>query len=247
MKLAHAPIIEAVLDIDCDMPPKFDLTALEQPALERFRDKYPVIKKQHLEEFQIKMGQTEPPNYSSKRAIRAFQFFQTGEKQIIQVRSNGFSFNRLAPYSSLDEYLPEIERTWKIFVGLALPVQVRNIQLRYINRIFLPFASEGINLGEYFKIYPVLPIENLALTGFVNQYLAAETDTGNFVNVVLTSQPVENHKAPMLFDNSAVWTGTAEVENWAWISAKIIALRNLKNRIFENTLTAKCLDLFQQP
>jgi uncharacterized protein (TIGR04255 family) len=243
-KLPHAPIIEAVLDIDCDMPPKFDLAGLEQVALEWFREKYPVIKKQYLEEFQIKMGQTEPANYLSKRAMRAFQFFQEGEKQIIQIRSNGFSFNRLAPYSSLDDYLPEIERTWKIFVGMASPVQIRTIQLRYINRIFLPLGPGGVNLSDFFKIYPTLPVENLTLTGFINQYLASEKDTGNLVNVILTSQPVENGKAPMLFDNSAVWTGAAEVGNWAWILSKIISLRDLKNRIFENTLTEPCLNLF---
>ena len=72
---------------------------------------------------------------SVRRGIQALQFLHADEKQLVQVRAQGFSFNRLAPYTSLDDYLPEIERTWHLFVGLASPVQIRVVQLRYINRI----------------------------------------------------------------------------------------------------------------
>ena len=72
----------------------------------------------------------------------------------MQVRAQGFSFNRLAPYSGLDDYLPEIERTWSLYVDLASPVQIRAIRLRYINRILLPLAANTVDLDEYLKIGP---------------------------------------------------------------------------------------------
>ena len=43
LKLRNAPIVEAVLDIGCDMPPDFDLAALEGPSRDRFRDQYPEV------------------------------------------------------------------------------------------------------------------------------------------------------------------------------------------------------------
>jgi hypothetical protein len=39
--------------------------------------------------------------------------------------------------------------------------------------------------------------------------------------------------------------GTAEPNNWGRIAEAIQSLRRLKNRIFLNTLTDKCLQLFQ--
>jgi hypothetical protein len=52
---------------------------------------------------------------------------------------------------------------------------------------------------------------------------------------------------PLIFDITVESKKTGEVENWSWISGQIQALRVLKNRVFKNTLTEKCLNLFQQP
>ena len=51
----------------------------------------------------------------AKRAIQSLQFLHEDEKQLVQVMAQGFSFNRLAPYTSLDDYLPVIQRTWELF------------------------------------------------------------------------------------------------------------------------------------
>ncbi len=41
MKLKNAPIVEAVVDIDCDMPPGFDLVAQEMAARDAYNTEYP--------------------------------------------------------------------------------------------------------------------------------------------------------------------------------------------------------------
>jgi len=112
---------------------------------------------------------------------------------LTKVRMQGFSFNRLAPYTSLDDYLPEIERTWGLFASIASPVQIRVVRLRYINRILLPLTNGRVELEDYLKVGPRLPDEDrLRFAGFLNQYAAVEIDTGHQVNIVLTSQPPEN-------------------------------------------------------
>ena len=83
----------------------------------------------------------ELPALSIKHGVQALQFLQDDERQLVQVRVQGFSFNRLAPYTSLDDYLPEIKRTWGLYVDLVKPVQVRQIRVRYINRILLPMTE----------------------------------------------------------------------------------------------------------
>lgn len=247
-KLLNPPIVEAVLDVECDLPPGQKLAALEGPALERLRDRYPKFHTQFVQEHQIAATPGGPPEVSVRHGVQAFQFLQDDEKQLVQVRVQGFSFNRLSPYTSLDDYLPEIERVWRLYAGLAAPVQVRLIRLRYINRILLPFTGGSINLDDFFKVGPRLPDEeNLTFTGFFNQHTAVEVQTGHQINIVLTSQPPQGDKLPVIFDNCVTATETGEPENWEWILTKIQSLRDLKNRIFKNTLTEICLNLFQQP
>ena len=247
LKLLHPPIVEAVLDVDCDMSPAFDLAALEKASREAFQDQYPKFRTQFLEEHPIEQKADQPTQVSAQRRLQAFQFLQEDEKQLVQVRMQGFSFNRLAPYTSLDDYLPEIERAWGLFASIASPVQIRVVRLRYINRILLPLTNGRVELEDYLKIGPRLPDEDrLRLVGFLNQYAAVEVDTGHQVNIVLTSQPPENDKVPIIFDISVASAETADPEDWAWLFAKTQSLRHLKNRIFRNTLTEPCLNLFRQ-
>src|SRR5215207_6007873 len=153
-RLKNAPIIEAVVDIDCDMPVAFSLKALEAKARELLKEQYPKFRMQLLEQHQIEQKGDEPPKHSTRRGIQALQFLHDDEKQLVQIRAGGFSFNRLSPYTSLDDYLPEIERTWAMFVQLTSPIEIRVVRLRYINRILLPFAEGKVQLEDYVKMSP---------------------------------------------------------------------------------------------
>jgi uncharacterized protein (TIGR04255 family) len=248
LKLSNPPIVEAVLDIECDLPPGLQIAALQERALNVFRDSYPKLRTQLLQEHQIKLQSGEQPALSVKHGVQALQFLHEDERQLVQVRIQGFSFNRLAPYTSLDDYLPEIERTWGLYVDLVKPVQVRQIRVRYINRILLPMTDRRVDLDHYLTVAPRLPDEDrLELLGFLNQHVAVETATGNQVNMVLTAQPPENNKLPVIFDNSAVNSEPCEPDSWAGILERIEALRALKNHVFMRTLTEPCLALFRQP
>ncbi len=247
LKLANAPIIEAVLDIDCDMPPGQQFAALEKSARDALRPEYPKFRTAFIQTHQIETKVDQPPQMSVQHAIQAFQFLNDDEKQIVQFRTQGFSFNRLSPYTSLDDYLPKIEHAWKLFISIASPVQIRTVRLRYINRILLPLTNnEPVELSDYLKIGPRLPDEKrFTLVGFLDQQTAVEVATGNRVNIILTGQPSENDKAPIIFDTTAESAIKVEPENWDLLLTQIMSLRALKNHIFKNTLTEQCLNLFQ--
>lgn len=246
LNLKSPPIVEAVIDIECDLPPGREFDSLEEPAKDRFSDRYPIARKLSFQEHRIELKPNEDPSLSSRQTARALQFLQADEKQLVQFRTKGFSFNRLAPYTSLDDYLAEIERTWQIYVEIANPVQIRLVRLRYINRIDLP-ATEGlVELEHYFKIAPRLPEdETLKFAGFFNQCAATEPDTGNQINIVLTNQPITNAKLPIIFDMTVSSKDGGEPNDWTLISAKIANLRDLKNRVFKNALTDECLKIFR--
>lgn len=247
LSLANPPIVEMVLDFECDLAPGQTLAALEGPARQRFEDSYPSFQTQFVQEYKFESSPQLPPNSSIQHRIAAWQFWDVSGKQLLQVRDQGFSFNRLAPYTSLDDYLPEVERVWRLYVDLALPTQIRLIRLRYINRILLPAETNRVELDDYFAVGPRLPDEKkLEFVGFLNQHAAIEIETGHQINIVLTGQAREGNNLPVIFDNCVTSTERGEPDNWPWILAKIQALRNLKNYIFEKTLTKACLNLFQK-
>jgi uncharacterized protein (TIGR04255 family) len=244
--LPHAPIIEAVVDIDCDLPVGIDLPAMEGRIRQHFSNEYPRFRRQMIQQHAMKASLDAPPEFSVQSSLRAFQFLKEDERQLVQVRTEGFSFNRLEPYSSFDEYLPEIERAWKRFAEVMAPVQIRRIVLRYINRIFLPTSDGLVDIGNYLRLNFKLPDETgLELSGFFNQYSATEAETGHQVNVSMVAQPVEGDRLPVVFDIEAIHPAPADPESWENIRATILLLRRLKNRIFARTLTEQCLNLFR--
>lgn len=246
-QLKSAPIVEAVLDIDCDLPPGIDVATLEAKAQQAFLNTYPKLKKQLIQEtqFETKIGET--PKVSTRHGLQAFQFLSADEKQLVQVRPQGYSFNRLAPYSSLDDYLAEIERTWTLFVNLTEPVQTRLVRLRFINRILLPTRGGNVELNDYLRLTPRLPDETkLVFSGFFNQNSATEPATGNAVSITMATEPMIGDKLPIILDIEAHHAAIIEPNDWTAIASRIQSLRVLKNMVFRNSLTDSCLNLFQQ-
>ena len=255
LNLKNPPAIEAVLDIDCAMPPNFDLSKFEKDARDKLRATYKHFRKQFAQQTVIRGvdadatdAPVKPPELQVSATLLALQFLQQENDkptQIVQLRSTGYSFNRLAPYGHLDDYIPEIKRTWEIVRGVLSPLSVKQIRLRYLNRILLPIANGKLDLGKYLTNGPTTPCDDLEFTAFLNQYTAIIPGTKNQVQVVLTAQAVEADKLPILFDITATHTAAAGVDNLPWILERIQELRVLKNRVFKDTLTPECLNLFQ--
>ena len=243
--LPTAPIVEAVVDIDCDLPPNVDIEALDIAGKAAYGDRYPRAQRRMFNAHRAVMVLGQPPQVTSSEGWQAHQYLSDDRKQLVQVRPNGFSFNRLAPYSSLDDYLPEIERTWRLYVELAHPLVCRAVRMRYINRIELPLTEGRVNLDEFLTAAP-RPADEAALhlSGFFQQQDVVETATGHQAVVVLAPQPHTQDRLPLIFDITATASDDVEPGNWPAISGKMAQLRNLKNLIFRKTLTERCLQLF---
>jgi uncharacterized protein (TIGR04255 family) len=245
-KLASPPIVEAVVDLDCDMPPAHSLPRLESAARDAFRAKYPKVRAVLMHEAVITSQADTPPEVSAKRGIQAFQFLTDDERQVVQVRADGFSFNRLAPYTSLDDYLPEVENAWRAFVELASPIQVRRTALRCINRVLLPTVEGQVELNDFLRAGPRVPEEeNLILTGFLDQHVAFERGTSNRVTITMATQPIEQSSFPIVLDIQTSRQQLTEPSDWSTILAAIQSLRSLRNRVFFDSLTERCMELFQ--
>ena len=245
-KLKSPPVIEAVVDINCDLPPNIEIEGLEQAARDLFRGEYPLFQTRQLFEHTIQAKGDAPPKASLRRDIEGYLFKTADEKQLVQVRAKGFSFNRLAPYSTLDAYLTEIERTWTLYSSIASPVQIRDIRLRYINLFKLPSVSDKVELKDFLKVDVSFPEESgLQLVGFLNRYSAVDPHTRHRAETILTCKQPENNALPIILDITAVNNKQMQPDDWTKILSEIQALRGLKNRVFFNTLTEQCLQRFK--
>lgn len=246
-KLRNPPIVEAVLDLDCDLPPGLDLQALEPKFREAFCDAYPEVRPMFLDEHQIEASLEAPSKLSIvRRGLQALQFLQKDGKQIVQARSQGFSFNRLAPYEGLDRYLAEIERTWRLYCGLVSPLQVRVVRLRYINRMPIPLIGTKVQLEDYVTVAPRLPAPApVELNGFLTQTSAWNPTTGEQMTLLLTPQPSQESQLPLILDIVVAVPLALEPSDWRGIQDRITSLRMLKNQLFRHSVTEKCLSLFQ--
>lgn len=246
LHFANPPIVEAVIDIECDFAAEFNLKSIEEPLKQAFLGTYPKTQTRLLQEFTFAMKPGQAVDQSARQALQALQFLHDDSKQLVQARTTGYSFNRLAPYSGFDEYLPEIQRTWNLYRTVAAPIQIRAVQLRYINRILLPMPDGQLDLDVYFKNGPRLPEgSDLTFNGFLNQSSAVERETGYLVTTVLTAEQPQENKLPVIFDITARAVGSTDPTDWAWLEATTRSLRGLKNRVFANTLQEACLNLFQ--
>jgi uncharacterized protein (TIGR04255 family) len=253
VSLARSPIIEAVVDIDCDLPADVDLADMEAEVRERFSERYPGFRRIFRPNGHQLVSAGAPPQLDVRAATDAFQLLSDDEPQLVQVRRGGYSFNRFRPYKDLDDYLPEIERTWKIFVDLLSPVAIRRIGLRFINQIDLPPVEEIGDLADYLNLGS-RPPEHLSLkfTSVLNEYSAVEDRTENEVKVrfVIREQDVpppwrREMPVPVILDIVGSQRGSVDRLVWENIQPTIQSLRRMDNAIFRSSLTERCLNLFR--
>jgi uncharacterized protein (TIGR04255 family) len=252
--LDNPPIVEAIVDIDCELPPNFALAALEGRAAESLKGTYPKLQKKMMHQFQIRKDGDGPPEHTFKNeALEALLFRSEDEKQLTQFRRTGYSFNRLAPYpeEGMDAFFPEIQRTWEDYCQIAEPIRIRKIGLRMINRIGLPLGVGGsLELDEYLEAGPQMPkLEDrkLSFSGFLNKYQVGDQDSTLRASVVLASQGAADGKLTVLLDIDAFDPQPTESFDWPYVSAVLTSLRGLKNDLFRKTPTSSCLKLFSNP
>lgn len=242
-----APIIEAIVEIECNMPHGFSLDAVKQDAQRKFLESYPIERPHYVDEHRFEIQKDDQSEHSRKQMLVGFRFFSKDEKQIVQIKRSGFSFNRLAPYSTLDDYLDEIKRRWEEFVAIAKPLSLVRVELRYINRFLLPIENQTVDLSRYLTYSPRLPFEDkVSLRNFLHQYTFTDPSTAAEATTVLASQAIKDAEIPIILDIQVSKSMEHKPDDWNAVLNQIRALRKFKNQLFENNLTESCKHRFKQ-
>ncbi len=237
----HAPIAEAVLDIGVVLPETTVLHDLDKLHA-MISDRYPGRDERVMMRGDIRMAPAEGHSFSSTSQIDGYLFRSPIEGKVVQSRLDGFSFNKLKPYESWERFSSEAKEMWTLYRGVARPTKVKRIALRYINKIELPLPLSDFE--DYFITFPKVAPE-IPQT-FLNIFMRLEipNEVIQAIGVItLTFQAPVEMRLPVIFDIDVI-KEAEYATNLDRIWEDIEKLREYKNCIFFNSLTAKAKELF---
>ncbi|HEC43758.1 MAG TPA: TIGR04255 family protein [Bacteroides sp.] len=239
--LENAPIVEALLDIQVQLPEGKDLNALHK-VFDVVKDKYPTEKKRFAfsGKIEFKAQETQAKSSISETQVDGYLFYSEDKTKVFQARLSGFTFNKHKPYKSWNALKKEAKELWTLYKKIAEPLTINRIALRYINKIPLkiPFTPTS-----YFTTLPYLA---KGLDYDMNNLFSQISIMNNQLNARATiTEAVEltnSDTALFLFDIDVFQQGDfAESEIWK----NFESLRDFKNEIFFKSITAKTLKLIE--
>jgi uncharacterized protein (TIGR04255 family) len=238
-KLSKAPIVEAVFDIRCRLPKECSADVLKKAA-DILRADYPKLRQQmvHAHQFKVQAGKRQ---ITSTEALQGYRVEKEDKTQIVQLRRDGFTLNKLRPYTSFDELWPEVLRCWQVYEEATKPTEVTRLALRTINRI----EMEGglAQLAQAFQIPLGAPVAGMEQSGFLHRWsLLGQNNC--LANVALATRPPIEAKVTVIFDIDTFKTVDLELETES-LTRSFRQLRELKNAIFFGSLSKTQLKRYE--
>jgi uncharacterized protein (TIGR04255 family) len=236
----HAPITEAVIDIQVAAVSMDRLATLVagEPS-------YPSTEKLFAASGEMMFG-PEANTFASARAEPIGYLCRSADGlNIYQARTNGFTFSRLAEYTSWVEVSAEARRLWDRFRAITAPTGITRIALRYVNRLDLPLPVH--DFSTYLRTVPQLsPDLPQGLSGYFMQLrLPMPSLQGACViNQTIIEPPAKPNTVSVVLDIDVFRTaGVATNETQLW--EQLEQLRHEKNHVFESCLADDARRLFQ--
>jgi uncharacterized protein (TIGR04255 family) len=242
--LNNAPIVEALVDFRVILPKNFEIEQFKR-LNEQIRRDFPVAEDRNTVEGVVKFEKDRPAASELRNlGLTGVWIKTTDGKSIGQYRKDGFTFNRLKPYTSWDDILPTALRLWEEYVRLASPELVTRVALRYINRMPLPAATG--DLDTLIVTGPRLP-QNVPqmLSSFLTRVVIEDADRRLAANVAQALEPgMEDRLPTLLLDIDAYRQGEFPPQGDVLREA-LIDLHTYKNQIFFGSLQEEFVRRFE--
>lgn len=166
--LPNAPIIEALLNFQANASAGWKSEAIRTQMAAKWVVHTEI---QELRPFQVKFVHTPqgelPPEVCAPET-EGFIFRSKQEPTVHQVRRDGYTFSRLAPYETWESLEESALRGWAEYQDVLKPEELHSVSARFINQ--LKFPANGFRLGRYFTTPPTPPPQlDWQFHGFVNQ------------------------------------------------------------------------------
>jgi len=246
-KYKNPPIIEAVFDIKIDPVLGFPAKDIEKLHA-KISDSYPIMEPQSMWEAMVEFKEGVPAKSEAfDKGICGYRFWNSSRNQACLCRVDGFTFSRLKPYNSWEESFQEALRLWSIYQQNLKPDSIKRIAIRYINSIEIPAVK--FELADYF-VDPPKPPAGLPqdLDEFLTRFVIRFSENMRAIVMVGVQPPDKPNTTRILLDidvfaevkNNMVSADSERVKNI------FSNLREIKNRIFEETLQDKTKEFFNE-
>jgi len=241
--LKNAPITEAIIDVRVKARANF--RAEEFAALRpQLSNQFPKMEEQRGKEalLQLVAKETKPPIIQDL-GLRGLFFKTADEKSIAQFRIDGFTFNRLKPYTSWEEIFPLAMELWERYRRLAEPEAVTRLAVRYINPI--PLIPSTGDFAEYLRAAPVIPPElPQHVSRFVSRITIHDPDTHLAANIGQVLEVKADKSITLILDIDAYREVSLDSADPV-MGAIFEDLRVFKNKIFFSSITEQALRRFE--
>lgn len=242
--LPRTPITEAIIDLRVE--PRSDLGLAALKALhELVAEEYPKVDATQKVKGTLEMrGGVAFRQELSNEGVIGYFFRSADDRRIFQARRDGFTFNRLEPYTTWEELSAEALRLWGLYLRAASPSRVTRVAIRYINDLRLPFPLS--NFADYLKAPPrVPPGLPQVIQSFVTRVVVPDPDRNASTILTLVLEPgARVGRVPLVLDIDVftTWTGTVDSQD-IWNHLEV--LRTIKNEAFFGSLTKKAIELYR--
>lgn len=241
--LKRAPITEAIIDLRVSALKEFDSRRF-LTLKEHLRDRYPNVQEARGAEAGFELAPGKVATHARDLGLQGFFFKSDDGVNIAQFRVDGFTFNRLAPYTSWEEVFPEAIRLWKLYSETASPEYVSRLALRYINRLTIPVPIE--DFSQYLTSPPMVP-RNLpqVISSFLTRVVLHEPESQLAANVTQAlEEGLDPKSVGVILDIDAYKVGEFDPRG-AEIAQVLAELHDFKNTIFFGSVTEAALRFYE--
>lgn len=236
----RAPAVEALIDIRIEG--SIDLDDLRELSDSLSVD-FPEVQTQFEFRGKLEFRKNEATSLVEHQGIRGF--LRKNAESVVQLRRDGFTYSKLAPYTRWDAVSAAARDYWSQYVERAKPERVRRLAVRYINHIHPPKGWQGsaewLHIAVSMPDVPGIPREP---ADFFIRVLQPHPTEKHAANVTVATVKDDEERRILLFDIDVFQDADLACDDIAiW---KILAdQRDYKNDIFFGSITARTRELLR--
>ncbi len=230
------PVVECVIEIKFQDPIAFD--AIEKKR-SRFERHYP----RHDLNVDIQAHISLEQN-SITQSPSGIRFRSDDELQILMIQTSGFAAAQLAPYPGWEAFRKRFDRDYELHQEQFGRHSISRIGVRFINRIDIP-ASE-VSIQDYLNIFPVAPPLGASLGLAFALETTRQLEDRRYLTTLRTStvaSPVPQMLSFLL--DIDLFREVELPQRHDHLMVLLDEMRDIKNYIFESSITPTTRKLFQ--
>ncbi|KLD62499.1 TIGR04255 family protein [Dyella japonica] len=238
--LDHAPIREAIIDIQ--------VTTADgsMRAVQSLVDSIAGGFSSRIDMWHNSVGLTIDPSgvASTQTAQSKIGVRLDAPPHVLQVKTTGLTFSRLAPYEDWDQICGEAKKYWDIYQKAVRPSEVTRVAVRYINSMPIPAPLKDFD--AYLTCPPEVPPDlPQSISSFLQQTVIVDGASNQIARVTQALEHPPSVSVPMtiLLDIDVMQQKSFDADGPAMWEA-LAKLRDFKNRIFFDYITEETAGYF---